>query len=450
MKMDTALLAQARAMQLLQEQNLLAIFNSISEGILVVDTGLTVTHMNQAASDITGFSPSEILGRPCTDILKASLCNMHCFMAEAQEGRLSKDIEVDILRKEGTTRTVALTTSLLLDSDGLAGGVVVVFRDISEFRLLKEELRGKYRLVNLIGKSRGMQEVFRLIQQIAPTDATVLIQGESGTGKELVAQAIHHTSPRSSQPFIKVNCSALAETLLESELFGHVRGAFTGAIRDKVGRFEAADGGSLLLDEVGDLSPYLQLKLLRVLQEKEFERVGETKSRKADVRILAATNKDLKNLLIKGVFREDLYYRLKVVPITLPPLRERREDIPLLIKHFVARFNREMDRKVLGPDAKALGVLLDYPWPGNIRELENAIEHAFVRSQGVYLTLADFPQELREAQALDQVEEKDLILRTLQKVHGNRSEAARQLRIGRATLWRKMRQYHLMTEPKQM
>lgn len=425
--------------QLLLQKNLWGILNSITEGILVVNENLTVTQVNKAASDITGFPASEILGRPCLEIFRGSLCESHCFMAESQNGQAAKDVEVEILRRDGTTRAVAVTTSLLFDASGLVEGVVVVFRDISEHRLLKEQLKGKWRLANIIGKSPSIQRLFQKIQQVAPMDTTVLIQGKSGTGKELVAQALHHYSPRASKPFIKVNCSALAESLLESELFGHARGAFTGAIYDKIGRFEAADGGTLLLDEIGDLSHYLQLKLLRVLQEKEFERVGEVKPRQVNVRVLAATHKDLKDRLKKGLLREDLYYRLKVVPIHLPPLRDRREDIPLLIKHFVAKYNKEMDKNILGPAQDSIAALMDYHWPGNIRELENAIEHAFVHAQGLYLTLPDFPMELHYAGKKGQEKEIEQIRNALKKTRGNKTAAANLLGIGRATLWRKLK-----------
>lgn len=425
--------------QLLLQQNLWGILNSITEGILVVNQDLIVTQVNQAALDITGFSSSEILGQPCLEIFRGSLCEDHCFMADSQQGQVAKDVEVEIVRRDETTRAVAVTTSLLFDEQGLAEGVVVVFRDISEYRLLKEQLKGKWRLANIIGKSPPIQRLFQKIQQVAPMDTTVLIQGESGTGKELVAQALHHYSLRSSKPFIKVNCSALAETLLESELFGHVRGAFTGAICDKIGRFEAADGGTLLLDEIGDLSHYLQLKLLRVLQEKEFERVGEVRTRKVNVRVLAATHKDLKDLLKKGFLREDLYYRLKVVPILLPPLRERKEDIPLLVKHFVAKYNKEMDKTILGPAQDALPALMDYHWPGNIRELENAIEHAFVHAQGLHLTLPDFPSELQDARRKGNETDLHAIRNALKKTRGNKTAAANLLGIGRATLWRKLK-----------
>ncbi len=423
----------------LLQKNLWGILNSITEGILVVNQDLVVTHVNKAGLDITGFPLSEILGQPCLEIFRGSLCESHCLMAESQDGQTAKDVEIEIIRRDGTTRAVAVTTSLLFDDHGFAEGVVVVFRDISEHRLLKEQLKGKWRLANIIGKSPTIQRLFQKIRQVAPMDTTVLIQGESGTGKELVAQALHHYSLRSAKPFIKVNCSALAETLLESELFGHVRGAFTGAICDKIGRFEAADGGTLLLDEIGDLSHYLQLKLLRVLQEKEFERVGEVNPRKVNVRVLAATHKDLKDLLKKGLLREDLYYRLKVVPIHLPPLRERKEDIPLLVKHFVGKYNKEMEKGVLGPTQDVIPALMAYHWPGNIRELENAIEHAFVHTQGLYLTLANFPSELHRAGSKGGTKELEEIRKALKKTRGNKTAAANLLGMGRATLWRKLK-----------
>jgi len=424
---------------LLLQKNLWGILNSITEGILVVNQDLVVTQVNKAGLEITGFPLPEILGQPCLEIFRGSLCESQCLMAESQDGQAAKDVEVEIIRRDGTTRAVAVTTSLLFDDHRLAEGVVVVFRDISEHRLLKEQLKGKWRLANIIGKSPTIQRLFQKIQQVAPMDTTVLIQGESGTGKELVAHALHHYSLRSAKPFIKVNCSALAETLLESELFGHVRGAFTGAICDKIGRFEAADGGTLLLDEIGDLSHYLQLKLLRVLQEKEFERVGEVKPRKVNVRVLAATHKNFKDLLKKGLLREDLYYRLKVVPIHLPPLRERKEDIPLLVKHFVAKYNKEMEKGVLGPTQDAVAALMAYHWPGNIRELENAVEHAFVHAQGLYLALANFPSELHGVGIKGGTKEIEEIRNALKKTRGNKTAAANLLGMGRATLWRKLK-----------
>jgi transcriptional regulator with PAS, ATPase and Fis domain len=307
-----------------------------------------------------------------------------------------------------------------------------------------------------------MQEIYTLIEDIADSDATVLIQGESGTGKELVAQAIHYQASRSNKPFVKVNCSALAETLLETELFGHVKGAFTGAIRDKIGRFELAQGGTIFLDEIGDISPAIQVKLLRVLQEKEIERVGSTKSIKVDVRVITATNKDLKKLMQQNKFREDLFYRLYVIPIHLSPLRERKEDIPLLVEHFIGQFKNQTGKNIESFSEDALKLLLDYSWPGNVRELENAIEHAFVKCRTHLILPEHLPQEVLGAKVESPIWRRnrfqeipgakkgsavrkrrrltyDQLYRALKESQGNKTLAAKQLGIGRTTLWRKLK-----------
>jgi transcriptional regulator with GAF, ATPase, and Fis domain len=292
-----------------------------------------------------------------------------------------------------------------------------------------------------------MQEVYDLIQSIAETDSTVLIRGETGTGKELVAQAIHFLSHRAERPFVKVNCSALSEGILESELFGHVKGAFTGAIRDKIGRFELAQGGTLFLDEIGDVTPAVQMKLLRAIEQKEIERVGESRSRQVDVRVVAATNRDLEALKDQGRFREDLYYRLKVVPVHLPPLRERRGDIPLLVDHFIEKFNQKMGRAIEGIIPEALSLLLEYPWPGNVRELENAIEYAFIKAKNKSISLRDFPWEVRQPQgreetrAREELTEPEALRRLLTQTGWRISESSRIMGIHRSTLWRKIRQY---------
>ena len=321
---------------------------------------------------------------------------------------------------------------------------------------LRERLGDRFDFSKIIGKSRKMKELFELLSQVAPTDATVLILGESGTGKELVANAIHHNSPRSSGPFIKVACAALPETLLESELFGHERGAFTGAVARREGRFQAAHRGSIFLDEVGEMSPATQAKLLRVLQEKEFEPLGSTRTMKVDVRVIAATNKDLAAEVKEGRFREDLYYRLNVVPVLLPPLRERKEDIPALAVHFFTIY-RDKNRKELREiSGKTLDLLVRYDWPGNIRELENCIERAVIMARGDIIAPADLPPSIQalslEKQdsgisfpagiSLEEVE-KALILKTLEDTGGNRSRAAEILGINRRTLQLKLKEYDL-------
>ncbi len=323
-------------------------------------------------------------------------------------------------------------------------------RDLSELKALNAELRRRYSFESLVGKNQKMQEVYDLILQVAPLSTTVLIQGESGTGKELIAQAIHQRSPRKNKPFVPVNCGALVENLLESELFGHVRGAFTGASTTRVGRFEAADDGTIFLDEIGDLSPATQVKLLRVLQEGTFEKVGATTTQKVDVRVVAATNRDLKAAIRAGQFREDLYYRLNVVPIVIPPLRERRDDIPLLIRRFIEKFNRMMKKSIRTVSPDAMEILMEYPYPGNVRQLENIIEHAFVKCRGDKIEKRHMPSDLTGSKddlvALALLSgnplatlEKELIKKVLEQCQGNPQIAANRLGISRTTLWRKLR-----------
>lgn len=317
-------------------------------------------------------------------------------------------------------------------------------------------MRERHQFQNIIGRSKKMQDTYRLLEDLANLETTVLITGESGTGKELVARALHYSGQRAFKPFVTVSCSALAESLLESELFGHVRGAFTGAIRDKQGRFQAANGGTILLDEIGDISPLIQLKLLRVLQEKEFERVGESTPQKVDVRVIASTNKDLKEKVRRGEFRQDLYYRLKVVEVSLPPLRERLEDLPLLVDHFCRSFNDRFKKNIEGISSEVLGRFMDYPWPGNVRELEHVMEHAFVLCYGGVITLEHLPPEIRDYERTEKMAGQEIptqgsngaqeILDALNKAHWNKTKAARLLGISRRTIYRKICLYQICEE----
>jgi len=442
---------------LVGRDRLTGVLDSVSDGILTVDKALRVITVNRAATEITGFSREEALSSSCLDVFRQILFGQECLVCRALEKReYVRDVEREIVRKGGDRRLVLVTTTPLVEAGDEQPGVVVVFRDIQEIRELREQLKGRSGLHQLIGKSHKMQEIYRLIEQVGDSSVSVLIQGESGTGKELVARATHYQSPRASRPFVAVNCSALVETLLESELFGHVKGAFTGATYSKAGRFEMADGGTVFLDEIGDLSPAIQLKLLRVLQEKEFERVGESKPRKVDVRIIAATNKNLLHSVKEGRFRDDLYYRVKVVAVDLPPLRERRDDIPLLVEHFVEKLNKDMGKKIVGGTKETMAALMSYPWPGNIRELENAIEHAFVLCKGRWLTLEDLPPEIAKSEGSDSTvipdapvnehAERLRILETLKAAGGRPTETARQLGISRTTLWRKLKKYRIMPD----
>jgi len=451
-----------------ERQNIEAILDAVADGIFTIDERLRIVQFNRAAAEITGFSPDEAFGMSCLDIFRQILFGQECLVCKAVEKEeYVRLVEREITRKDNQRRLVLVTTTPLLEAEGRRAGVVVVFRDIQELRELTVQAKGRAAFEGLIGKNHRMRQIYALIEQVADSTASVLIEGESGTGKELVAKAIHRKSPRANKPFVAVSCAVLAESLLESELFGHVRGAFTGAVTAKIGRFELANGGTLFLDEIGDISPGIQVKLLRVLQEHTLERVGESRPRRVDVRIIAATNRDLRRLIAEGTFREDLYYRLKVVTISLPPLRERRDDIPLLVAHFVERFRRETERPITGVTPDAMSALLDYAWPGNVRELENAIEHAFVRCIGTEIALAHLPPEVRGASRRPEAEtesrngglevapgqaapgapgsgERERIIQTLNETRWNRAEAARRLGLSRVSLWRKIRQYGIV------
>jgi len=329
-------------------------------------------------------------------------------------------------------------------------GSVVVIRDITRLSNLERELRERHQFQKIIGKSSKMQDIYGLLNDLSDLETTVLITGESGTGKSLAAKALHYSGSRALNPLVTVNCSALSENLLESELFGHVKGAFTGAIKDAQGRFQTAHGGTMLLDEIGDVSPRIQLKLLRVLEEKEFERVGESIPIKVDARVIACTNRDLKEKVRLGEFREDLYYRLKVVEVPLPPLKERLEDIPLLVDHFCHVFNKSFKKSIEGLSDEVFSALMNYRWPGNVRELEHSIEHAFVLCRGPIISLDHIPAEIKEYSGTRKwirekrsVEGSGEILTVLEKTDWNKAKAARILGIDRSTLYRKIERYKL-------
>ncbi|MBT5054895.1 MAG: sigma 54-interacting transcriptional regulator [Gemmatimonadetes bacterium] len=438
---------------MVQRQNLEAIFDSVTDGILAADLQLRIINLNRAASELVGIGRLRAVGSSCLDVLQLN--------AEADTlGRaLSEHREVSGLSftldiRDDDPRQLLATTRVLRDDDGQSHGIVLVLRDVTELEAMRDQLVSRRGIQGIIGRNRGMQEIYDLVEQLADSDATVLVLGESGTGKELVAAAVHHGSERRDGPFVKVNCAALSESLLESELFGHVKGSFTGAVRDKVGRFELADGGTVFLDEIGDLSPQVQVKLLRVLQEREIERVGGTETIAVDCRIIAATNQDLLQAIAAGGFREDLYYRLNVMPIEVPPLRQRRDDIPLLVDHFVDLFRTRTGRPIRYVDDEALQLLTNYSWPGNVRELENAIEHAFIRCRGEVILARCLPPQLSlpatpAAETLETPttepdrDEKAAVLRALEETRWNRREAALRLDMHRTTLWRKMREFGL-------
>lgn len=439
-----------------QRKNLEAILNSVTDGILAIDPEFRIVNLNLAAESIIGQARPAILGKACSEVLTRADGQTGCFLRPIVEsGQMVKDAELLVLHPDGSERKLNVTTHALQDEYGQAHGLVAIFRDMTELHALRQAISSKVKFERLVGKNHRMREIYQLIEDIGDSDATILILGESGTGKELVAEAIHQRSHRAKGPFVKINCSALSEGLLESELFGHVKGAFTGAFQDKVGRFELADGGTIFLDEIGDISPTVQVKLLRVLQEREFERVGSTETRHVNVRVVAATHRDLKARMAEGLFRDDLYYRLYVVPIELPALRERKEDLPLLVNHFIEKFTEQTHKPIreLLPDAMSL--LMDYDWPGNVRELENAIEHAFVKCHGDAVRVSDLPlglvREVRGDRPVLEEEsplsEKEQMLSVLERTGWNRSRAARLLGMHRTTIWRKMKEHGIEVPP---
>ena len=371
------------------------ILDSITEGVFTVNEDWIITSFNRAAEKITGFSREKAIGKKCFEIFQADICQSACALGRTlKNGKPLLDLPVNILNGQGRTVPISISTAVLKNHRGQVIGGVETFRDLSVLEALRKELTRQYSLGDIIGKSAALQKIFRLLPDIARSDSSVLIQGPSGSGKELLAQALHQISGRRNKPFVAINCSALPETLLESELFGYVRGAFTDAKKDKPGKFSQADSGTLLFDEIGDMPLSLQAKLLRVLQEKTYEPLGSNRFRDLKARLISATNKDLKQLIEAGRFREDLYYRLKVIQINLPTLRERREDIPLLIDHFIRKFNRHQGKKIEQVSPEVLEMLMHYEYPGHIRELENIIEHAFVLCRGTVIQKNHLPPEV--------------------------------------------------------
>ena len=443
------------------------IVDTLQDGLMVMDPEGNILAMNPAAERLTGYSADELVGQNCR-ILNCTGCELYARGAGEDWCRLfvSGNVKAKkclISKKDHRALHVVKNATVLRDSDGRMIGAVETFTDISEMVRQEQEiltLRKSCHLEEdhhgLLGESLPMQRLFELIENVAQTDAPVLIHGQSGTGKELVARAIHEDSPRKDKPFIKVNCAALNENLLESELFGHEKGSYTGADRTRIGRFEAAHEGTIFLDEIGDIPPGIQVKLLRVLEEKEIERVGDHKPIPVDVRIISATNKDLESLIAQKLFREDLYFRINVFPLKCPALSERLDDIHLIVQNFIEQNAAKSGKKIIGLTPEAMEALFTYPWPGNVRELRNAIEYAFVLCSGNWINKEHLPPKIsangkrplmnHHRSSASWEEERKKLMDTLRQVGGNQSEAARILGVSRVTIWKRIKKYGIDLE----
>ena len=428
------------------------IMDQLPEGVFLVNTRWQVSYFNHTAQEITGYSRDEAMGKFCWDIFQSDLCHKNCPMRiSMSSGQSQRDQEVEIRTKSGEKKLILVNTAQIKKPGNRVLGGVETFTDLSCLQYPAEGAdQGVF--ADIVGVSPRMQEIIQQLPTIAASNSNVLVLGESGTGKELIARALHLLSPRRKGPFQAINCSAIPETLLESELFGYERGAFTGAVSSKAGKFELAKGGTLFLDEIGDLRLDLQVKLLRVLEDKAFERVGGNRKIPLEARIVAATNVDLQEAMRQGRFRDDLYYRLFTVPIHLPPLREKREDIPILVKYFLEQLNRKFNKRIRGVDPKVMRIFCRHPWPGNVREMQHVLEYCFVFAKGPFITERHLPRlesawAGRELVDLDaslnplQVLERETIVKALEKAYGSKQDAARLLRISRSKLWRKMRAY---------
>jgi len=450
------------------------IIDTMAEGLFTLDDNGIITSWNRSMEKISGYSAQEAVGKGC-GLLACSRCYGKNCPADIRKCGVMRHGKTEakecfIRHRDGREISVIKNARLARDDDGRVLGIVETITDLTELKKIKKtaeeaqrKLEKAYRLGNIIGKSAVMQNVFDAIRAAANSQANVLIQGQSGTGKELVAGAIHYNSANAENPMITVNCSALSETLLESELFGHVKGAFTGAHRDRKGRFEEADKGTIFLDEIGELTPYMQVKLLRVLQEREIERVGDSKRIKIDIRIIAATHKNLYDLTREGHFREDLFYRLKVFPINVPPLKKRRDDIPLLVNHFIQKGNKRENKNLVKVSTEGMKRIMEHSWPGNIRELENAIEHAFVICDSDQIELKDLPVEIREGLTCredypetaymqparsgvnSQTTEltKESLIKLLDDCNWNKAEVGRRIKKSRTSVWKYMKKWDI-------
>ncbi len=430
------------------------IMETIPDAAFIVDTALEIQMLNDQACRLAGIDCKEALKLKCYEVFHTNICETTCPLKQAYEKRtVVRDVHLNVLDTQGFEVPVKASAKVLYDRPANAIGGVVILQDISRERAIAKKLEGRFTFEDLISQDPKMHEIFSLITKVAPTAAPVLIQGESGTGKELVARAIHNLSTRRDGPFVAVNCGALPDTLLESELFGYKKGAFTDARQDKPGMFALANNGTLFLDEVGDLPQNVQVKLLRVLQDGEYLPLGAVKPSTSNCRIIAATNRDIERAMQEGTFRQDLFFRLNVISITIPPLRTRKQDIPLLVDEFIHRYNALNKTNITGISQSALKLLMDYDFPGNVRELENIIEHACILCNDGEIRVEHLPMRIKRVvprEGLDAVgeSEADVIRKALALHNNNKGEAAKYLGISRATLWRKMKRYKIGQVPK--
>jgi len=430
------------------------ILESISDGVFTVNQDWQITSFNRSAEEITGVPREEAVGRHCWEVFRSNMCEIGCALRRTMEnGKSSSSSSTYIITSEKKRIPISISTSLLKDSNGKILGGVETFRDLSLVEELRKELDGRNQVGDMVSRSSAMKKIFNILPQVAESDSTILIEGETGTGKELLTRALHDLSHRKEKPFIAINCGALPDNLLESELFGYKAGAFTHAVKDKPGHFAAAEGGTILLDEIGDTSAAFQIRLLRILEEKEYLPLGSVKPVKANVRIIAATNKNLSSLVESGEFRRDLYYRINVICLKLPPLRERKEDIPLLVDRFIKRINRLRGRSIKGMDQESLQFLMSHDFPGNIRELENIVERAFILcTDGIIkpdhlpaeVLPEDFqPQDQKTLENARESSEAQSIRAALKRNGFNRLAAARELGIHKSTLFRKINKFKI-------
>ena len=432
----------------LKEETTKVVLDCISDGVFTIDYNWEITSFNRAAEEITGISKHEAIGRHCWEVFRSNMCEEECALKKTmEEGRPFISTSAYIINSDQKKIPITASTSLLIDKNGDVIGGVETFRDHSLVEELRKELTRNIQMEDIVSNSSVMKSIFKILPQISESDASVLIEGETGTGKELMARAIHNLSHRKDSPFVAINCGALPDTLLESELFGYKKGAFTHAVKDKPGQFALADGGTVLLDEIGDTSPAFQVRLLRVLQEHEYTPLGGVSKEKSNVRIIAATNRNLSDMVDKKEFRQDLFYRINVIRISLPPLRQRMEDIPLLVEKFVDKLNLRQNKFIQGITQEVLAALMAHDFPGNIRELENIIEHAFVLCPEGYIGLEHLPGSLAPEDTGGaelhsdpvQAAQIKMIMDALERNNNNRNAAARDLGIHKSTLFRRIK-----------